>query len=326
MPATCTLGILSDIHYAGATEQTRGHDYEFRTVTNPVVRLLLRNYRHYVWLREPMGQNHLLQEFIERAKGLDYVIAIGDYSCDSGFCGLSDDAAFQSAQECLGQLRAAFDRRFHATIGDHELGKLSLIGGQGGMRLDSWRRSVTNLGLKPFWRFEIGRYVLAGVTSSLIALPVMANDILPEERKEWERLREQHLTEIRDLFRRLEKDQRVLLFCHDPTALPFLWNEPEIQSRASQIEQTLIGHLHSNLILWKSRLLAGMPRITFMGHSVQKFSNALNQAKHWRPFKVRLCRSTAGIELLKDGGYLTARLDLEGKAPAEFQFHALPRN
>ena len=326
MPDNCTLGILSDVHYASAAEQARGRDYEYRSLKNPLLRVLLRGYRHFVWLREPMKHNQLVEKFIKRGKIFDHVIANGDYSCDSGFCGLSDDPSLQSAQECLGQLREAFGARFHATIGDHELGKLSLIGRQGGMRLESWRRTVNEIGLKPFWRLDLGRYVLVGVTSSLIALPVMMDEIRPEERKDWERLREEHMTEIRFLFRRLETDRRVLLFCHDPTALPFLWDQPEIQSRVSQIEQTIVGHLHSNLILWKSRLLAGMPRITFLGHSARKFSQALKQAKYWRPFKVRLCPSLAGIELLKDGGYLTATLDLHGDTPAKFEFHSLPRN
>jgi hypothetical protein len=193
------------------------------------------------------------------------------------------------------------------------------------MRLASWRRATLDSKLKPFWRMEVGCYVLMGVASSLIALPAMEHDILPIERAEWERLREAHMLEIRTAFKELRKDQRILLFCHDPTALPFLWRDPEIQSRLNQIEQTIIGHLHSNLILWKSRLLAGMPRISFLGHSVRKFSRALHEAKHWRPFKVRLCPSLAGIELLKDGGYLTATLDLEGKVPTQFQFHRLPR-
>jgi hypothetical protein len=68
-----------------------------------------------------------------------------------------------------------------------------------------------------------------------------------------------------------------------------------------------------------------MPPITFLGHSALKLSKALNEAKSWRPFKVRLCPSLAGIELLKDGGYLTATLDLAGQTPAKFQFHPLPR-
>jgi hypothetical protein len=117
----------------------------------------------------------------------------------------------------------------------------------------------------------------------------------------------------------------VLLFCHDPTALPFLWREEPIRARLTQIEQTVIGHLHSNLVMWKSRLLAGMPPIRFLGHTVQHLSTALSEARLWRPFNVRLCPALAGIELLKDGGYLTAQLDPEARQPACFRFHRLHR-
>ena len=178
---------------------------------------------------------------------------------------------------------------------------------------------------RSFWAFEIGVYVLLGVTSSLIALPVFHPDILPAERPEWEQLRVEHLALIRGAFDALRPSQKVILFCHDPSALPFLSREESVRMKLPQIEQTVIGHLHSNLIFWKSKLLAGMPRIGFLGHSAKRMSSALNEARCWRPFKVRLCPSLAGIELLKDGGYLTAQLDLSGAEPARFKVHRLPR-
>jgi len=98
-----------------------------------------------------------------------------------------------------------------------------------------------------------------------------------------------------------------------------------VRAKLPQVEQTIIGHLHSNLYLWKSRWLAGMPVITFLGRAAKKFSGALNQAKLWRPFHVRLCPALAGIQLLNDGGYLTVELDAEARTPARFQFHGLPR-
>src|SRR6185369_11067266 len=96
---------------------------------------------------------------------------------------------------------------------------------------------------------------------SLLALPVFAPDVLPEERSEWEKLREQHFAEIHAAFAALQPRQRVLLFCHDPTALPFLWRDEVVRRKLSHVEQTIIGHLHSNLFLRKSKLLAGMPVI-----------------------------------------------------------------
>ncbi len=307
MARTCTLGILSDIHYAGPGEQARGHDFELREIHHPLRRAVARFYRHYIWLREPLRKNHLLDQFLERAGALDYVIANGDYSCNSAFVGLSDDAACQSARECLGKLRDRFGDRLRANYGDHELGKRTMFSANGGLRLASWRRLREELGLEPFWRLEIGSYVLLGFVSTLVALPMFEGEMLPAEQPEWERLRAEHLAEIRRAFAALQPAQRVLLFCHDPTALPFLWRDEVVRTWLPQVEQTMIGHLHSNLVLWKSRLLAGMPPIRFLGHTIQRLSTALSQARYWRPFHVRLCPALAGIELLKDGGYLYAR-------------------
>jgi hypothetical protein len=323
---TVTVAIVSDIHYASAAEQARGNDYEFRGLANPLLRLFVRFHRRFFWLRDPLSQNYLLDRFIAEAGACNYAVANGDYSCNSAFVGLSDDAACQSASECLQKLRAAFGERFCANFGDHELGKISFFGGRGGMRLASWRRAPEDLRLRPFWQLKIGNYILLGVVSSLVALPVFEPDCLPEERAEWERLRQEHFQEIRAAFAALRPEDRVLLFCHDPTALPFLWDDEIIRAKVSQIEQTIIGHLHSKLIWWKSRLLAGMPRITFLGHTAKRLSTALRQARHWRHFRVRLCPAIAGIQLLNDGGFLIAELDPQGKRPVHFQFHPLRRD
>src|SRR5512139_3481902 len=107
----CTLGIVSDIHYASAAEQARGRDFEFRTIANPLARACARAYRRFLWLREPFRQNHLLDRFLEVRETFDYVVANGDYSCDTAFVGLSDDAACASARECLGKLQRRFGDR-----------------------------------------------------------------------------------------------------------------------------------------------------------------------------------------------------------------------
>jgi len=321
------LAILSDVHYASSAEQARGEDYEFRYLANPVLRLFVRIYRRYYWLRYPLSQNYLLDRFLDQVATLnpDYVIANGDFSVNTAFLGLSDDAAFQSAGECLDKLRSRFGERFRATYGDHELGKLSFFGGRGGMRLASWKRAREELGIEPFWELSLGSYLLVGVVSSLIALPVYISEALPDEREEWQRLRAAHMAEIRQAFIGLRPEQRVLLFCHDPTALPFLWQEDAVREKLPQLEQTIIGHLHSNLILHQSRLLAGIPRIAFLGNTARRLSTALREARHWKPFKVRLCPSLAGIELLKDGGFYAAEIDIEARRPTEFSFQPIPR-
>jgi hypothetical protein len=320
-----TLAVVSDIHFACAKEQARGDDYETAAVRNPLLRLLLRFYRRFIWLHQPLRQNHLLDQFLQRVGDVHFVIANGDFSCDTGFVGVSDDSAFESAKECLTKLRSRFGENFRATIGDHEIGKRSFVGGNGGMRLASFHRAEHELQLQPFWQTEIGRYVLIGVTSSLIGLPVFEPDALPEEISEWKKLREEHLAKIRAAFSSLKTEQRVILSCHDPTALPFLWREDAVREKLPQIEHTIIGHLHTNLIFWKSKLLAGMPPIHFLGHSTRRMTKALSEAKYWKPFHVRLCPSLSGVELLKDGGFLTAELDTEAGEPAKFQLHRIRR-
>jgi len=319
-----TILVLSDIHYAcHGEQQRRGH--ETRIIANPLLRRAVKAYRHFVWLRDPFAHNHLLDDFIGRAESPDLVITNGDYSCDTEFVGVCDDWAFESAHQCLGKLRDRFGAKLRSVIGDHELGKMSLFGGRGGFRLASWRRATTELSLQPFWQMEMGRYVLIGVTSSLLAFPVYEPETLPDERKQWTALRETHLSEIHRAFAALKPAQRVLLFCHDPTALPFLWREETVRNKLAQVEQTIIGHLHSNLFFRKSRLLAGMPEIRFLGNSIRRMSRALNDARRWRPFKTRLCPSLAGIELLKDGGYYELQIDENASQPVWFRFHPLPR-
>ena len=108
------------------------------------------------------------------------------------------------------------------------------------MRLASWHQARRMLGLEPFWQLTLGRYVLMGVVSSLVALPIFEPDTLKEERSEWEGLRDEHMGTINKAFTALGSDQRVLLFCHDPTALPFLQEQPEVRAKLSQVEQTVM--------------------------------------------------------------------------------------
>jgi len=320
-----TIAVVSDIHYACKAEQARGDDYELAAVKNPLLRPFLRLYRNHIWLRHPLRHNQLLDAFLERNRSADWIVANGDYSCDSAFVGLNDAASCQSAKEAFGKLRAQFGSRCLATLGDHEFGKFSFVGRNGGMRLASFHCAVEELGIAPFWSHEIGRYTLIGVTSSLAAFPLLEAEALPSERDEWLRLRTKHLEEIKTAFSGLASDRRVILFCHDPTALPFLWNQEPVRRKLDQVELTMIGHLHSPLIFWKSRLLSGMPEIRFLGHSIRKMSRALSEAKYWKPFKPRLCPSLAGVELLKDGGFLTLELDPEAEKPVKLERHSLPR-
>jgi hypothetical protein len=324
MSGLATLLICSDIHYASDAEKRR-IGYELEIIDHPLQRLLVRFYRHVFWLRDPFAHNHLLDRILQPPFEPDWVIANGDYSCDSAFIGVADPAARESAEECLGKLRGRYEARFHAVFGDHELGKTSLCGGRGGLRLKSFEVAQNHLGLEPIWRRRIGRYMLIGITSSLAAMEVYAHETLESERSAWCELSRAHLAEIAATFEQLRADDRVLLFCHDPTALPYLSEIPAVRSRLGQIERTIIGHLHSDLILWQSRVLRGIPRITFCGMTVQRMTAALSRARAWRDFNLLLCPSPAGIELLRRGGFYTAEIDPDAGQPARFQRHVIKR-
>ncbi len=295
--------VISDVHWAGAAEKAR-RGWESRIISSPALRWLVSCYRRFFWLADPTAHNHRLDAVLARAGQPDLVVANGDYSCDSGFVGLADDAAFASAQECLSRLRGAFGGRLLATLGDHELGKMSLFGGAGGLRLASWRRATEELGLEPLWVRDSGSFVLIGLTSSLIALPAFQPEMLDGEREAWRALREAHLADLRRAFTEIPAGRRIILFCHDPTALPYLGQEEWMRERLPDLECTVIGHLHSPFILGTSRCLTGIPELSFLGNTARRLSGALRRARAWAPFRIVLCPSPAGIQLLKDGGYL----------------------
>lgn len=327
------LLVVSDIHYAGAAEKAR-RGWERRAIQSLPLRWLATLYRRHLWLADPTAHNTQLDAFLENAGTPELVVANGDYSCDSAFIGVADDAACESARECLDRLRQAFGDRFHATLGDHELGKMSLFGGCGGPRLESWHRATGTLGLQPAWSRPAGRFHLIGMTSSLVALPSFLPELLPDERDAWDRLRAEHLETLRDLWQAVPTGHRVILFCHDPTALPYLAREEWFQTRRPQLACTIIGHLHSEWVLRTSRLLAGMPELGFLGNTARRLTGALRRARHWTPFRVVLCPSPAGIQLRKDGGYLEIDLrhqagglnegDKEGDSPPPIIHHRLP--
>ena len=322
MSRSLRLVIVSDIHYAGPQERERAGRIA-GDQTRSWQRALVRGYRKFFWLDDPFEHNGLLDRFLSAAGEPDWVVANGDYACDSAYLGMMDDAAFESASLSVGQLRTRFGDRLRLVPGDHEIGKRSLTGNYGGLRLASLDRAVNELGVSPFWTQTFGPWTLIGVNSTLVAYPVFREESLMDEQPEWESRRRHHLQQIENVFESLVHDQRVILFCHDPSALPFPLALRSVHERLSQIERTVIGHLHSPLIYSKSRLLAGMPRIDFMGATAKRLSQALREGRCWSQFRTQLCPSLTGIQLLKDGGFYTAELDLEGRAPLILELHPL---
>ena len=304
--------VVSDIHYASDGEAARcGH--EARVIGNPVLRAASQVFRHWIWLREPHGHNHRLQRLIQANPLPDRVVANGDFSLDSGFIGVSDPEAYESARLALEQLRVAYGTRLRTILGDHELGKKSLFGGAGGVRLASWERAVGGLGIPGFWCDQMDRFVLVGVASTPIALPVFLPEMLPSETEAWHRIADGLRTQVRQTFGGLKPEQRVVLFVHDPSALPFLSELPEVRARMAQIACTVVGHLHTPAVFRLGSRLAGMPVIPFLGNTVRRYSTALRRARIWKEFRTVLCPSPSGIQLLKDGGWLELRLSDTGE-------------
>lgn len=324
MAESVSVLVCSDIHYASNAEKQRIH-YETRAIENPLSRMLVRFYRHFIWLRDPFAHNELLKYVLNPPSEPDLVVANGDYSCDSAFIGVADPAACESAEICLSQLSRRYGQNFQPVFGDHELGKITLCGGKGGLRLASWEVSRNRLGLEPIWTQRIGKYVLIGITSSLAAMQVYQHEALPEERAQWLEIAKEHLEKISSEFNELKAEDKVLLFCHDPTALPYLLEIEAVRSRLSQIERTIIGHLHSNLIVWQSRLLSGIPHVTFCGAAARRITAALSKGKTWRRFNLLLCPALAGIELFRRGGYYTIQIDPSAKQPARFALREIRR-
>ena len=317
--------IASDIHYASDEEKART-DYECAAIQKPLLRALVRFYRYFIWQRDPFAHNHLIEHILNPPFEPGLVVVNGDYSCDSAFIGVADPPARKSAAECLAKLRSRFSPNLLTTFGDHELGKTALASACGGLRLASWRAACQELKLEPFWTHRLGKYVLMGVTSTLVALPAYEAEALSEEVEEWRALRAEHIAQINAAFDNLAPDDRVILFCHDPTALPFLYQERPVWGRLDQIERTILGHLHTRVLVWQSRLLAGIPRIRTCGKAVARITSALNRARKWKHFNILLCPSLAGIELFKRGGYYTMHLDPAGGSPAEFKLHPVKRS
>ncbi|WCJ58726.1 metallophosphoesterase [Fontisphaera persica] len=323
MGEALTVLVASDFHYAGPTERRR-RGYESRGLRPWWMRWYVRAYYRWVWMADLTAHYVQLRQFLHLAPPADWLIVNGDYSCDSAFLGVMEEGAFESASQCLAQLRQHAGERFAATIGDHELGKRRLGGDLGGLRAESFRRAVEGLGLKPFWELRLGRYVLMGVTSTLLALPVYGREGLAEELPQWQAWRAEHLEAIRAAFRGLRAGERVLLFCHDPTALPFLLEEQAVAARLNQVEHTIIGHLHTPVVFRASGWLAGMPEVRHLGNVPRRLSSALRRAQDWQPFNVVLCPSIAGTQLFKDGGFLTLQLHPGAEAPLRIQRHRLP--
>lgn len=307
-----TLVFASDIHYPGPQERQR-HDYEFKIIKNPIQRLLVKGYRHYIWLKDPFAHSYMLDRMLAQTPpSPDIVVILGDLSCDSAFVGVSDPAAYESTCLCIDKLKSRFGNKVKITFGDHDIGKTSLVGGIGGPRLRSWYLLTEEMGLEDLWIEYLGQTAIIGIASTIVALPVFIPEILKEELPQWIELRNKYLQRLIHIFETLTDHTPIILCLHDPTALPYLLEIRQISEKLPQIKVTVIGHLHTHLILRTAKFLAGMPQIRFLGNTIRRMTTGLQQARIWKKFKLQLCPSLTGIELLKYGGFLILYLNNNG--------------
>jgi hypothetical protein len=210
-------------------------------------------------------------------------------------------------------------------MGDHELGKTSIIGKQGGPRIASLERWKSDLQFPVQWDFSWHHWRMVGICSTLAAFPVYAPEVHPDELHSWESAREAHTAWIRDTFGSIAPDEKIVLFCHDPSALGYLAQIPEIRDRLDQIAVTWVGHMHSPLVEKAAGVFSGMPPIHWMGNSMRRFTVALEKARIWKKFNMKLCPSPSGSELLRDGGFYEMILHSD---PDRFKpvciFHPVP--
>jgi hypothetical protein len=243
----------------------------------------------------------------------DWVIANGDYGGDYGGIGVSDDATFHSAAGVIRAIRKVFHEQCRFVFGDHDLGKYSTLLRGGGIRLRSLELGEQRLGIPSFWHEVDEDYHLIGLNSSLITLDLFLPEALTHEIPEWERRRKQHVEEVSETFARLPGRSRILLFCHDPSALHALSHIRPVRNRIKQIEMTVIGHLHAPGLLKLARLVPKSASQWRPKYPVARIiADGLKGVASWRMFKPVVCPSTFGAGHHLRGGVLLIEKDEQG--------------
>ena len=305
--------IVSDIHYASSQEKLENEN-NLKIIQNPFFKIIAIIFRNFFWMKDPFAHNGKLLHFLAAAPDADMVIACGDYSCGTGHIGVMHPSAKASVLTCLNLFKERFGCRFLPICGDHEIGKKGLFSDKGGFRLTSWDICQEELKIRHLWHRQIGIYHLIGISSPPIILSNALKEILAEEKEQWQQLRKKYMKEIETHMCMVPSNEKIIFFCHDPTALPYLKESPIINHllERKRITLTIVGHMHTDIILKVSRILSGMPAIHFLGNSISRMSSALHQAKVWKEFNMVLCPSLAGCQWAKDGGWLELNLEENG--------------
>lgn len=305
------LAVISDIHVLGPGENERDREVRVELLT---VRGRLRGSwgrflhatRRRLWNWHPESRYDCFLKALAEMHDYDpdFVIANGDYAGDAEGVGLSNDATYESAAGVITLICEIFPDRCFFNFGDHDIGKYSTPLRRGGVRLASVQRGEDLLGIRSFWQQRVDEFELIGVNSSLIILDHFLPEALKEETPEWHRLRNAHLEAVRAAFAGLAPDARVILFCHDPSALGSLRAEPEVAARLNQIDLTVLGHLHEPRLL---TLIQRMPhfRLWTPKYPVARIiATGLRDAKTWSVFNPIVCPSPFGAGHHLSGGIL----------------------
>ncbi len=323
------LAVISDIHVLGPGEAERlqrialdlgaRHSFLARKWNRALLRIRRRLWNWHPQFRETVFLKAL--DDIARFDA-DRIVAVGDYGGDAAGVGVSDDASFESVRRVTDLLRATFPDRCRFVIGDHELGKHSTELRRGGIRLESLRRCVENLGMPAWWMERVGPFHLIGLTSTLLALDLFLPEALAAEAPAWRQWRERQRDWLRATFSDLPGDARVLLFLHEPSALSFLDEIPEARARLPQIERTVLGHLHAPGLLPWLRLLARLPRLNPRYPIMRIISHGARGAHRWTAFRPVVCPAVFGAGHHFSGGVLFFETDPTGRL--HVRRHRLP--
>ena len=316
------LAVLSDFHVLGPGELLQSED-AYRQLgegLNPIRRTWRRGLyrvRRRLWNTHPELRQTAFQKAIDEIDEYnpEWIIANGDYGGDTGGIGLSDKQTFESVAGAVDMLRQRFAGRIRFIFGDHDLGKYSTVLREGGIRLQSLELGEKMLGIPSFWHEIDDEVHLIGINSSLFTLDLFLPEALTDEIPEWRRLREEHIAKVSHAFDGLPREARVVLFCHDPSALAALGKVPVVLDRLSHIEMTVIGHLHAPSLLKLAKLVPSSrakkwrpkyPVARILAHS-------LEGVRSWKLFKPVACPSTFGAGHHMHGGVLFIEKDSHGK-------------
>jgi hypothetical protein len=319
------LAVLSDFHVLGPGELEK-NDQSYQQLgadVDPVRRLWrkgLYRVRRRLWNTHPELRATAFRKAMDEVADFnpEWIIANGDYGGDTGGIGLSDEHTFESAAGVVDVLRRRFAERMRFVFGDHELGKYSTVLRDGGIRLRSLELGEQKLGIPSFWH-EVDEHIhLIGINSSLFTLELFLPEALVEEIPEWRRRRDEHIALVSHAFDGLPKNARVLLFCHDPSALAALSQVPVVIDRLSHIEMTVIGHLHAPSLLKLANLVPrARPKKWRPKYPVARIvAHGLEGVRSWKMFHPVVCPSTFGAGHHVHGGVLFIEKNERGKLVA----------